>query len=52
LQLELPFPPPKEDYDTLSLRRLKAIGKDRKIRGYARMKRPEILAAIREADGQ
>jgi hypothetical protein len=52
LQLELPFPPPKEDYDTLSLRRLKAIGKDRKIRGYARMKRPEILAALREADGK
>jgi hypothetical protein len=52
LQLELPFPPPKEDYETLSLRRLKAIGKDRKIRGYARMKRPEILAALREADGK
>jgi len=52
LQLELPFPPPKEDYDTLSLRRLKAIAKDRKIRGYARMKRPEILAALREADGK
>ncbi|MBW3587668.1 MAG: Rho termination factor (modular protein) [Cyanobacteria bacterium 0813] len=51
LQLELPFPSPKEDYETLSLRRLKAIGKDRKIRGYARMKRPEILAALREADG-
>jgi len=31
---------------------LKAIGKDRKIRGYARMKRPEILAALREADGK
>ncbi|MEG4497105.1 Rho termination factor (modular protein) [Microcoleus sp. F10-C6] len=52
LQLELPFPSPEEDYDTLSLRRLKAIGKDRKIRGYARMKRPELLAALREADGQ
>ena len=52
LQLELPFPPPKEDYETLSLRRLKAIGKNRKIRGYARMKRPEILAALREADGK
>ncbi|WP_293353490.1 MULTISPECIES: Rho termination factor (modular protein) [unclassified Microcoleus] len=57
LQLELPFPPQQqqedeEDYDTLSLRRLKAIGKDRKVRGYARMKRPEILAALREADGK
>jgi hypothetical protein len=53
LQLELPFPPQEEDeedYDTLSLRRLKAIGKDRKLRGWARMKRPEILAALREAD--
>jgi len=53
LQLELPFPPmqeDEEDYDTLSLRRLKAIGKDRKLRGWARMKRPEILAALREAD--
>ena len=52
LQLELPFPPQEEDYDTLSLRRLKAIGKDRKVRGYARMKRPEILAALKEADGK
>jgi len=53
LQLELPFPPmqeDEEDYDTLSLRRLKAIGKDRKVRGWARMKRPEILAALRQAD--
>jgi len=52
LQLELPFPSPEEDYDTLSLRRLKAIGKDRKVRGYARMKRPEILVALRQTDGQ
>ncbi|MEG4071642.1 Rho termination factor (modular protein) [Microcoleus sp. Pol14C2] len=54
LQLELPFPSPspEEDYESLSLRRLKAIGKDRKVRGYARMKRPEILAALREVDGQ
>ncbi|PSB27990.1 Rho termination factor (modular protein) [filamentous cyanobacterium Phorm 46] len=54
LQLELPFPPQEEDqdYDTLSLRRLKAIGKDRKVRNYARMKRPEILAALRDADGK
>ncbi|MEG5048397.1 Rho termination factor (modular protein) [Microcoleus sp. B4-C1] len=54
LQLELPFPSPspEEDYESLSLRRLKAIGKDRKVRGYARMKRPEILEALREADGQ
>jgi hypothetical protein len=54
LQLELPFPSPspEEDYESLSLRRLKAIGKDRKVRGYARMKRPEILAALRQTDGQ
>lgn len=52
LQLELPFPSPEEDYENLSLRRLKAIGKDRKLRGYARMKRPEILAALRQTDGQ
>ena len=54
LQLELPFPPQEkdEDYDTLSLRRLKAIGKERKVRNYARMKRPEILAALRDADGR
>ena len=52
LQLELPFPPQEENYDILSLRRLKAIGKERKVRGWARMKRPEILAALREADGK
>ncbi len=52
LQLELPFPPAEEDYESISLRRLKAIGKDRKVRGYARMKRPEILAALRQTDGQ
>ncbi|MEG3926408.1 MULTISPECIES: Rho termination factor (modular protein) [unclassified Microcoleus] len=54
LQLELPFPSPfpEEDYESLSLRRLKAIGKDRKVRGYARMKRPEILVALRQTDGQ
>ncbi|MEG4276265.1 Rho termination factor (modular protein) [Microcoleus sp. MON1_C1] len=54
LQLELPFPSPspEEDYESLSLRRLKAIGKERKVRGYARMKRPEILAALRQADGR
>lgn len=52
LQLQLPFSPPEEDYESLSLRRLKAIGKDRKVRGYARMKRPEILAALRQTDGQ
>ncbi|MGL5063183.1 MAG: Rho termination factor N-terminal domain-containing protein [Microcoleus sp.] len=40
------------DYENLSLRRLKAIGKERKIRGYARMKKPEILAALRQADGK
>lgn len=41
-----------EDYDNLSLRRLKAIGKERKVRGYARMKRPEILVALRQVDGK
>ena len=54
LQLELPFPSQEEDedYDSCSLRRLKAIGKERKVRNYARMKRPEILAALRDADGR
>ncbi|WP_373537437.1 Rho termination factor (modular protein) [Microcoleus sp.] len=52
LQLQLPFPPQEEDYEDLSLRRLKDLGKDRKLPGYARMKRPEILAALREADAQ
>jgi len=52
LQLQLQFPPQEEDYDALSLRRLKALGKDRKVRGWARMKRPEILAALREADAK
>lgn len=45
--------PPKSplqdgDYDSLSLRKLKAIGKEQKLRGYARMKRPEILAALKK----
>lgn len=52
LQLEFQFESPLEDYDSLSLRRLKAIGKDRKLRGYARMKRPEILAALKSTDGK
>ncbi len=54
LQLELPFPSQEEDedYDSCSLRRLKAIGKDRKVRNYARMKRPELLAALKDADGK
>ena len=43
---------PEEDYDSLSLRGLKAIGKERKLRGYARMKRPEILAALKQSDGK
>ncbi|OCR00771.1 Rho termination factor (modular protein) [Oscillatoriales cyanobacterium USR001] len=38
----------EEDYDNLSLRKLKAIGKEQKLRGYARMKRPEILAALKK----
>ncbi|MBE9183406.1 Rho termination factor (modular protein) [Microcoleus sp. LEGE 07076] len=53
LQLSLPFAPQEdEEYENLSLRRLKAMCKDRKVRGYARMKRPEILAALREFDAQ
>ncbi len=47
-----PLQSPPEDYDSLSLRRLKAIGKERKLRGYARMKRPEILAALKQIDGK
>ena len=47
-----PLQSPPEDYDSLSLRRLKAIGKERKLRGYARMKRPEILAALKRIDGK
>lgn len=47
-----PLQSPAEDYDSLSLRRLKAIGKERKLRGYARMKRPEILAALKQIDGK
>jgi hypothetical protein len=43
---------PQEDYDSFSLRKLKAIGKERKLRGYARMKRPEILAALKKNDGK
>lgn len=43
---------PQEDYDSLSLRRLKAIGQERKLRGYARMKRPEIIAALKQSDGK
>lgn len=41
---------PMDDYDTKSLRQLKKIAQERKLRGYARMKRPEILKALREAD--
>ncbi|MBE9097570.1 ParB N-terminal domain-containing protein [Tychonema sp. LEGE 07203] len=53
LQLSLPFAPQEdEDYENLSLRRLKNLGKDRKVRGYARMKREEILAALRATDAQ
>jgi ParB-like chromosome segregation protein Spo0J len=51
-QFESPLESPLEDYDSCSLRRLKAIGKDRKVRGYARMKRPEILAALKQIDGK
>ena len=39
--------PQQNDYESLSLRKLKAIGKELKLRGYARMKRPEILAALK-----
>lgn len=41
---------PIDDYDTKSLRQLKKIAQERKLRGYARMKRPEILKALRDAD--
>ncbi len=41
---------PIDDYDTKSLRQLKKIAQERKLRGYARMKRPEILKALREDD--
>jgi len=41
---------PVDDYDTKSLRQLKKIAQERKLRGYARMKRPEILKALREND--
>ena len=42
----------QDDYESLSLRKLKAIGKERKLRGYARMKRPEILAALQKEEGK
>jgi len=45
-----PEVPIDDDYDTKSLRQLKKIAQERKLRGYARMKRPEILKALREAD--
>lgn len=45
-----PSAEPQEDYDGLSLRKLKLLGKQRKLHGYARMKRPEILAALKESD--
>jgi hypothetical protein len=51
-QCESQLESPVEDYDSCSLRRLKAIGKDRKLHGYARMKRPEILAALKQIDGK
>jgi hypothetical protein len=44
--------PADESYENLSLRRLKAIGKERKLRGYARMKRSEILAALTQSEGK
>ena len=44
--------PQQEDYENLSLRKLKAIGKDQKLRGYARMKKPEILAALKKAESK
>ncbi|HLO49580.1 MAG TPA: Rho termination factor N-terminal domain-containing protein [Kamptonema sp.] len=44
--------PQQEDYENLSLRKLKAIGKEQKLRGYARMKKPEILAALKKVDGK
>ncbi|CBN54549.1 MULTISPECIES: Rho termination factor (modular protein) [Kamptonema] len=44
--------PQQDDYEALSLRKLKALGKERKLRGYARMKRPEILAALQKEQGK
>ena len=44
--------PQEDDYESLSLRKLKALGKERKLRGYARMKRPEILAALQKEEGK
>lgn len=40
-----------DDYDNLSLRKLKQLGKDKKLPRYARMKKPEIVAALRKIDG-
>ena len=44
--------PEQDDYESLSLRKLKALGKELKLRGYARMKRPEILAALQKEEGK
>lgn len=41
---------PESDYDTKSLRQLKEIAKERKIHGYALMKRNEIIKALRESE--
>ena len=38
------------DYDTKSLKQLKVIAKERKIYGYALMKRNEIIKALRESE--
>ena len=38
------------DYDTKSLKQLKAIAKERKIYGYTLMKRNEIINALRESE--
>ena len=41
---------PESDYDTKSHRQLKEIAKNRKIHGYALMKRQEIIKAIQESE--
>lgn len=41
---------PVDVYDTKSHRQLKEIAKERKIHGYALMKRPEIIKALQESE--
>lgn len=39
-----------DDYEAKSLRQLKEIAKNRKVYGYALMKRPEIIKALQESE--